>query len=434
MSRSISVAAVVLGSALLFGALGCSPEAQLREDPDDFREQVAQLQREIAENPDDPAPLRDLGAIYVRTKRPAEGHQYLQKAFSRDSDDPKTLFYLGVASERLGKEKTARRLYQRYPQVPDDSRFRTLMKGRYEWLLRREVEEQMAALVEQEDTLAQDVQEDVVAVLPFSFQGGGEQYAPLGRGLGEMISTDLAQIDGLQLVERVRIQALLDELELAQSEYVDPETAPRAGRFLGAGRLVSGAYSVLDGENLQVERALAEIQRDASMSDVERHSDALDQLFALEKEIVYGVVERLGIELSPQERKEIERVPTRNLQAFLAYSRGLEAEARGNFEAAAEAFRRAHELDPSFSQAEARQESAESMSVASGGLDRMLVAAVQGGLPPPINLLNNRQRVMARSTGGTGPEVRQPCAEAGCSGELILDDPPPPPGNEEEPQ
>lgn len=432
MTRPFSLL-LITGGVLLIGLTACAPEARLREDPEDFREEVAQLQREIAENPGDAAPLRDLGAIYVRTKRPAEGYQYLEKAFSRDSDDPKTLFYLGVANERLGREQTARNLYQRYPQVPDDSRFRTLMKGRYEWLLRREVEEQMARLVQQEDTLAQDIQDHLVAVLPFAYQGGDQQYAPLGRGLGEMISVDLAQIDELQLVERVRIEALLDELQLAQSEYVDPETAPRAGRILGAGRLIGGAYSILDGENLQIETALAEVRREGASSNVERHSDALEQLFQLEKEIVFGVVDRLGIQLSAEERQEIERVPTQNLQAFLAYSRGLEAQAQGNFEAAAEAFQRAHELDPNFSQAAEQQETAQAMSSAAGSIDQVLTAAVRGTLPPStINLINSRQQILSQSIGAgvvPGQNERQPGAESGSvDGDVqILRDPPPPP-------
>jgi tetratricopeptide (TPR) repeat protein len=421
-------ARILVLNALVLGLLACAPEPQLREDPEDFREEVARLQREIAENPEDPGPLRDLGAIYVRTKRPAEGYRYLEKALSRGPNDPKTLFYLGVASERLGRAEEAQRLYRRFPKVPEDSQFRSLMRGRYQWLLRQDVQAQMAQMVQREDTLASDVSPRTVAVLPLSYQGGSDQYSPLGRGLAEMVSVDLAQIEELQLVERVRIEALLDELELAESQYVDPETAPRTGRILGAGRVIGGAYSVLDDEKLRVETALAEVQEEVS-PEVETHSDALDRLFELEKEIVFGVVDRLGVELSARERKQIERVPTRNLQAFLAYSRGLEEEGRGNYEAAAEAFGRARELDPNFSEAAQKQEAMESLAAVAGGTDQALYAAAQLAVPPStIGLLQNRLLMQSLSLGMPLSQGRQAATESNSrDSPYELRDPPLPP-------
>ena len=406
---------------LLFGGLlACAPQAGLQEDPEDFREEVARLQREIAENPEDAEALRDLGAIYVRTKRANEGYEYLQKAFSRDRNDPKTLFYLGVASERIGKRQEAQQLYDRYTEVPEDSQFRTLMRGRYEWLLRQEIRRKMKELMAREDTLG--VSPNVVAVLPLAYQGDDERYEPLRYGLSEMITVDLANIDELTLVERTRLQELLNELELAQSEYVDPSTAPRVGQLLGAGRLVGGGYNVLGEEELRTDVALADLEQAGQVPDLETRSDPLENLFQLEKEIVFQLVDQLEVELSPAEREEIERVPTRNLQAFLAYSRGLEAEARGNYEAAAEAFRRAHERDPDFSRAADKQEEAAGLSAAAGGTEQALRAARQiGGPSAQIDLIGNRLRILTQTI---STEERQPAAE---SENTVLRDPPPPP-------
>lgn len=399
--------------------MACAPQAGLQEDPEDFQEEVARLQRKIAENPNNTEALRDLGVIYVRTERAANGHKYLRKAFSQDQDDPETLFYLGIASERIGKKQTARRLYERYEDVPEDSQFRTLLRGRYEALLRQEIRQKMEELRAREDTL--DTSPNVLAVLPLIYQGDDEQYAPLSRGLSEMIAVDLANIDELTLVERTRLQALLDELKLSQSEYVDPSTAPRVGELLGAGRLVGGAFNVLDGETLRTDVALADLDEMAGAPNLETRSGALEELFQLERQIVFGVIDRLGVELSPRERKQIERVPTRNLQAFLAYSRGLEAEAQGNYEAAAQAFQRAHELDPDFSRASDQQEKAEGLSAAAS-MDQALLAAQRLRAPATrIDLIRNRQQILSETIGSGG---RQPAAE---SGRAVLEDPPPPP-------
>lgn len=417
----------LLIAALLVGPLACAPQAGLREDPEDYQDEVARLQREIAENPGDSEALRDLGAIYVRTKRANQGYEYLQKAFSRDRNDPKTLFYLGVANERVGKRQTAYDLYERYTGVPEDSPYRTLMRGRYEWLLRQEIRSRMQELMAQEDSIG--VSPNVVAVLPLAYQGSEERYAPLGHGLSEMISVDLANIDDLTLVERTRLQELLRELELAQTEYVDQSTAPRMGQLLGAGRLVGGGYNVLGDETLRTDITLAELMEGTQTPDLQTQSGALEELFELKTKIVYQVVDELGVELTPEQRKRIERVPTRNLQAFLAYSRGLEEEARGNYGAAAEAFQRAHELDPNFSQAADRQEEMEGLSAVAGSTNQALLAAAQIDQPPvSIDLVRNRQLMQALSLGLPVTEQRQPAAESNSiEPPDVLRDPPRPP-------
>ena len=382
-------------------------------------------------------PLRDLGVIYMRTGRTPQGYDALRKAFARDDDDPMTLFYLGIANEKLGKNETALRLFERYSSVPSDSPYRDLMEGRYQWLVREIAREEIRAMIAREEEMGGEIDARVVAVLPLAYQGGNERYAPLGRGLSEMLTVDLATIRRIRVVERVRLQALLDELELAQSSYVDPSSAPRVGRLLGAGRLVGGAYNVLGDEELRMDVALAELERQATSPDFETRSGALDDLFQLEKELVFRVIDRLGIELTPEEREAIETVPTRNLQAFLAYSRGLLEQDRGNYAAAAEAFGRAHQLDPDFEEAAEREQANESLSVAAGPPDQALIGAIRLSPPLPaasssnINLLDNRLQEISQTVGTEfipTQDARQPAAESSIavpSG--FLPDPPDPP-------
>jgi TolB-like protein len=412
----------------------------MQEDPADYEQEVARLQRQIEEKPDASAPLRDLGAIYVRTDRPNQAFDPLKKAFARDRNDPKTLFYLGVASEKIGRTQSALQLYARFDEVPEDSKFRSLLEGRHQWLLREEIREEISAMIAREDTLAGgNVNARRVAVLPFHFAGGDQQYSPLGRGLSEMIAVDLASIDRLQLVERVRLEVLLNELQLAQSEYVNPASAPEVGRLLGAGRLIGGSYVVPDGGRLRVDVALAELTDRARSTDLQSRSGDLEDLFRLKRQIVFGLVDRLDVQLTAEERAEIERVPTRNIQAFLAYSRGLEAEARGDFNTAAQAYREAQLMDPGFSRAAEQQETAEGLRTASGDTGEAVNAARQVEPPPTqIDLVQNRQEIQSESIGvsptadeeGDESDERDPVTEnENTSPPTILKDPPPPPSS-----
>ena len=432
MTRSVRHICWAFLGGILLGLSACAPSVSLQEDPADYREEVARLQRAIAEDPDEAAPLRDLGVIYVRTQRAAEGYEYLQQAYARDQDDPKTLFFLGLAAEKVGKRQTAIQLFERFPDVPSDSPYRRLMEGRYEWLTRLVVRENIREMLAREETLSdREVSPRIVAVLPFVYQGDNERYAPLSRGLSEMLSVDLANIERLRLVERTRLQALLDELELAQSDVVDPSSAPQVGRLLGAGRLVGGSYNVLAGDELRIEAALASIEERMQAPDFEARSGPLADLFALQKELVFRIIDGLGVELTAEERAAIQEVPTENLQAFLAYSRGLEAEDGGNFDAAARAYQRAQSLDPGFQRAAQRAEQAAGLSAAAGPTDTALLTALRAeGPTAEVDLLDLRLRNMMDNLGyGVPvPDDRQPAAERSTALEgATLSDPPNPP-------
>jgi hypothetical protein len=60
------------------------------------------------------------------------------------------------------------------------------------------------------------------------------------------------------------------------------------------------------------------------------------------------------VTLTPQERANIERRPTANATAFLAYSRGLRDEAFGQYASAAANYRAAVAADPAFNAARTR--------------------------------------------------------------------------------
>ena len=61
-----------------------------------------------------------------------------------------------------------------------------------------------------------------------------------------------------------------------------------------------------------------------------------------------GIVANMGIELTPEQRREILYIPTKNMQAFLEYCNGLEKQDAGQLDAAGQHFKRALQIDPNF--------------------------------------------------------------------------------------
>jgi TolB-like protein len=81
-----------------------------------------------------------------------------------------------------------------------------------------------------------------VAVLYFDYSGKNADLAVLKKGLAQMLISDLSALDGVRLVERDRLEEILAELKLAQSGKIDPSTAAKVGKLLGARYMVLGGY------------------------------------------------------------------------------------------------------------------------------------------------------------------------------------------------
>ncbi|PEN14352.1 hypothetical protein CRI94_04775 [Longibacter salinarum] len=427
------IGCVLAAAVLACGLMACSsPSVSLEEDPEAYAKEVQNLEARLSERPDDAKALRDLGAIYMRTQRPAQAYDLLKKAYSYQPEDPKTLFYLGLASEGVGKQQAALRIFKKYGEVSRASDYRTLMEGRYEWLVREEAKEDMREMMQRETEIAdQQVSERVVAVLPLEFQGADDQYKPLGRGLAAMVTTDLAGIGRLKVVERIRLQALLDELELGQTEYVNSSTAPRLGRMLGAGRLVGGSYFVTTDQRLRVDVTLASIGAGVQFPDIDGESGELRNLFRLQKQLVFRIIDGLDVELTPRERAKIEEVPTENLQAFLAYCRGLEDEDRGDFGAAERHYGRSQALDPTFDAPRQRKDKMKALGAGGGSPQNAMASATQAQAgATSIDLLDQRLRNMGFGVSLSPETIREPAQESVTGTPEALPPPPRPPADQ----
>jgi tetratricopeptide (TPR) repeat protein len=204
-----------------------------------------------------------------------------------------------------------------------------------------------------EDSLAAaaDRDPDALGVLPVVVAGGPDVQA-LSLGLASMITSDLALVNRFRLVERLELGAIMDELELSRGDRVAPATAVRVGRITRAGRMLQGLMSGGPDEETTLSADISLATGEIFEADPQRGS--FDDLLRLEKQLVLGVVDRLGYELTPAERQRVLDNGTGSLIAFLAYSRGLLAEEAGDYQAAAQHFAEAARVDPDFQEARSR--------------------------------------------------------------------------------
>lgn len=97
-----------------------------------------------------------------------------------------------------------------------------------------------------------------IAVTRFSYADG--RLSTDGNIVAERFTTELIRLKKLKVVERDQIERVLSELKLQNAGAIDPESARRIGRMLGADLLVIGGMVELPGAVLELNVRLAEVE------------------------------------------------------------------------------------------------------------------------------------------------------------------------------
>jgi cytochrome c-type biogenesis protein CcmH/NrfG/TolB-like protein len=202
-----------------------------------------------------------------------------------------------------------------------------------------------AAIPKEKLDKAFPVNDNIIAVSPFGDKGNTEKTKHLRKALAAMIITDLSKAKGIQVVERIRLQKLLDEMKLGQSGIVDPATSPRIGRLLGAGKIVSGGMLGAGADDLHILRILTSVATGKDLGDQDARGKT-EEFFKLQKAIVFGILKDLGIKLTPADEQIINRYATRSYQGLLLYGEGLDWQDLGEWDKAIDAFTRCVNVDP----------------------------------------------------------------------------------------
>jgi TolB-like protein len=179
-------------------------------------------------------------------------------------------------------------------------------------------------------------------------------YEPLSKGIAEMLIAELAASPHLQVVERDRLQQLLAEQDLGAAGRLDPATAARIGRILGARYMLTGGF-VIDGKDrMRLDLRAVDVETSA-VEYVESVRGKAEDALDLISELGGRVVSRLRLPPTPRAgRPASGRGPERaaRLRALMLMSRGLYEKDRGELAAAAGYFRQALEADPGFERAQ----------------------------------------------------------------------------------
>jgi len=192
----------------------------------------------------------------------------------------------------------------------------------------------------------------IAVPLPFENNSIGEfqtKLGALGTGLAQSFLGDFSKISSLKIVERDKIDFLIKEQQLAQSDMVDQSTAIKAGKILSAHLMIFGGFTQIDRNNTIMVARIVNVETSEVLAVLD-HKGGSDY-FEMEKELVKKICEKLDILLTEEETQKIEMGGTGSLDATAQYAMGLQYEDKYDYAQAFEHFKKAAEIDPNFVEA-----------------------------------------------------------------------------------
>jgi TolB-like protein len=187
-----------------------------------------------------------------------------------------------------------------------------------------------------------------VAVLYFDYEGKDAELGLLKKGLAQMLISDLQGNESIRVVERDRLQEVIAELKLQGTSKIDPATAVKAGKLLGARYLVLGGYFDVM-KTFRADARVVEVETGRVMYSVGANGKAEDFL-SLEQKLSGDLGKYFSTNL-PKVKAETKRPkPPASLKArtLLEYGRALDAIDLGDKKAGKESLEKVVKEQPDF--------------------------------------------------------------------------------------
>jgi TolB-like protein len=153
-----------------------------------------------------------------------------------------------------------------------------------------------------------------IAIIYFDNSSSEPELDKLKKGLADMLITDLSNINMLTIVERDKIESILQEQKLNNSKDFDPNTASKLGKLLGAQIILTGGYFEMMG-SLRVDARFIDVQTGKILK-----SDGVDgetsNFFKLQKQLTWKIIKNLDTKVSDEEKNFITKQEKQNKLTF----------------------------------------------------------------------------------------------------------------------
>lgn len=177
---------------------------------------------------------------------------------------------------------------------------------------------------------AQEAVPQTIAILYFENNSvvDKDKLDPLKKGLADMLITEMSKIKNLKVVERQRIQSVVEELNLGETDLVDKNTSQKMGKLLGAKVLLFGGFSNLFGDKLRIDARIVSVETGVTLKAEEETGD-LDQFLTMLKSLVKKISDDLEVKMSKAEADRLESTQDGKFDGYVTYAQALNLEDNG---------------------------------------------------------------------------------------------------------
>src|SRR5207249_2619401 len=181
-------------------------------------------------------------------------------------------------------------------------------------------------------------------VLPFENLSDERENAFFADGIQDDVLTNLSKIGDLKVISRTSVMPYRGKASNVRE----------IGKALGVATILEGSVRRI-GNRVRVNVQLINASNDDHMWAEDYDRDLTD-VFAIQTDLAQKIARELQAKLSPMEKAQIERKPTENGQAYLAFLQAHDLftrpdKFRADTEKAEQLFEQATRLDPDFAEA-----------------------------------------------------------------------------------
>ncbi|MBN1383606.1 MAG: tetratricopeptide repeat protein [Elusimicrobia bacterium] len=188
-----------------------------------------------------------------------------------------------------------------------------------------------------------------IAVIPFQNITGDKEKNWVGAGFSETLTTKIVKVKEITVLEREQLSKILEEIKFQYSGAVDEETAVEKGKMYGADVLVFGSFQIVD-DTLRVTARFVDVET-RKVIDTAEANGKISDIFKLQDEIAFSLMDSLKIVLAEKEKEEIKVNPTEDLTAYQWFSKGYEALTLKLYDKAIEYYTKAIKINPKYAEA-----------------------------------------------------------------------------------
>ena len=191
-----------------------------------------------------------------------------------------------------------------------------------------------------------------IAVLPFESFSDDKENAYFADGIQDDVLTNLSKIGDLKVISRTSVMPYRGKASNVRE----------IGKALGVGSILEGSVRKV-GNRVRVNVQLINADTDEHIW-AEDYDRELTDVFAIQTDLAQKIANELRAKLSPSEKAQMERKPTDNGEAYLAFVQAhnlsMAAEDFEKLKQSEQLYQRAIDLDPNFALAIARYSQLES--------------------------------------------------------------------------